>query len=208
MGRVVAVGALTLVVAWLSACTEAPSSEPPVASSRPTTTRAEAAGWPLACTHFPPGDEIAECARRGTDGRVTVRPEVAAAESPEGGLAVVLIDGEPYYVNTSGVAARTLWYDNGPDPFASGVARTVRDGKIGFVDENLVEVIPATWDFAFPFEGGFARVCTGCTTKADGEHGVVSGGTWGFIDRQGEVVVPVIHERDDLPPRPVEPGQQ
>ena len=42
------------------------------------------------------------------------------------------------------------------------------------------------------------------TLMVDGteEHGEVRGGAWGWIDRQGRVVVPVEHEREDLPPPP------
>lgn len=156
--------------------------------------------WLLACTPFPPGDEIADCARRGDDGRITIRPEVAAELTAEGMTpAAVLLGGEPYYVAPSGATAQTLWFDNGPDAFSEGLARTIRDGKIGFVDENLVEIIASTWDFAFPFEEGFSQVCTGCVIESDGEHGLVTGGAWGYIDLRGEVVVPVVHDRENLP---------
>ena len=70
-----------------------------------------------------------------------------------------------------------------------------------FVDKELAEVIPPSWDFAFPFESGLAVVCNGCTPRPVGEHSEMVGGKWGYIDSQGEVVVPIIHSRDELPSR-------
>jgi len=48
-------------------------------------------------------------------------------------------------------------------------------------------VIPAAWDFAFPFARGRAKVCDGCTQKRDGEHWGVVGGRELVIDRKGQV---------------------
>jgi len=75
------------------------------------------------------------------------------------------------------------------------------DGKVGFVNERLELTVPREWDFAFPFEDGFARVCTGCILQREegGEHSEVTGGRWGYVDREGRVVVPVEHARDELP---------
>lgn len=93
-----------------------------------------------------------------------------------------------------------LTFDNGPDDFAEGLARTTRSGKIGFIDRQLSEVIAPSWDFAFPFEDGVAVVCQGCRPHpvGDGEHSEVRGGSWGTIDRSGAIVVPVELERDAL----------
>jgi hypothetical protein len=104
----------------------------------------------------------------------------------------------------SGRTAPALPFDNGPDRFVEGLARSIRDGKVGFVDESLDLVVPREWDFAFPFEGGVARVCTGCTARrhSGGEHSEVVGGRWGYIDREGNVVVSVDYGLDTLPAPP------
>ena len=96
--------------------------------------------------------------------------------------------------------APALPFDNGPDYFVEGLARTIRDGKVGFVDDRLELVVPRRWDFAFPFEKGLARVCSGCSIERDeaDSHGSLSGGAWGMIDRAGRIVVPVEHELESL----------
>jgi len=155
--------------------------------------------WPIPCSVFPDRDAaVAACARRGADGEIVLRPGVVGGEQ---GPEAVVVEGELYFALPSGKTAPALLYDNGPDYFVEGLARTVRDGKVGFVNEELEVVVPREWDFAFPCEDGVARVCTGCSVAREegGEHGIVQGGTWGVIDREGRVVVPVVHDRDDLP---------
>lgn len=98
-----------------------------------------------------------------------------------------------YWVHRSGAVRRTHLYDNGPDYFEGGLARYIdARGKFGFVDRRLRVAIPAAFDFAFPFDGGRADVCSGCARQAcratDCEHGArVDGGTWGSVDRRGQV---------------------
>lgn len=96
---------------------------------------------------------------------------------------------------------RPYVFDNGPDYPSEGLARFVDDGggggsggKIGYADAACAVVIPATYDFGAPFEDGLAAVCTGCRTVADGEHARVLGGSWGFIDTRGQVIVPLRFE--------------
>ena len=155
--------------------------------------------WPLTCSPFPSGaDEIPACARRDAAGEIVLRPGVVAAQ---GGPHTVRVEGELLFALASGTTAPALPFDNGADYFVEGLARTIRDGKVGFVNEALEVVIPRQWDFAFPFENGLARVCSGCAVVRDpgDEHGSVEGGKWGWIDREGRVVVAVEHERDNLP---------
>ena len=108
-----------------------------------------------------------------------------------------------YYVTPTGRTAPVLTYDNGADYFAEGLARTIRAGKVGFIDRSLSEVIPPSWDFAFPFDHGFAVVCNGCRShRVDDEHSEMRGGVWGYINPSGEAVVPIKYERDELPSPP------
>lgn len=79
-------------------------------------------------------------------------------------------------------------FDNGPDYFEDGFARFEENGKIGFFDEACQKVIPADFDFAYPFQSGFAKVCNGCKTTKVGEHSMISGGKYGKINRKGQLV--------------------
>lgn len=117
------------------------------------------------------------------------------------GLASVLVPGDGwYYIASNGVTAKVLTWDNGPDDFADGLTRFERNGKIGFLNQSLQVRIEPLYDFAWPFDGGKALVCTGCRPgqgDADG-HKPVIGGLWGYINKQGKQVVPIRHTREEL----------
>jgi len=150
-----------------------------------------------------PDDELAACASIGAGGTVALSEAARAAIARRGpGPVALSIDGAFHYALASGRAAPVLPFDNGADPFAEGLARTPQDGRIGFVDRALVVRIPPRWDFAFPFSGGTAVVCQGCSLHPAGEHTEVRGGLWGRIDREGREVVPARFPRDELPAAP------
>lgn len=73
---------------------------------------------------------------------------------------------------------RPFIYDGGPDYFQEGLARFVENGKMGFHDDALKIIIPARYDFAFPFKNGQARVGMDCHHWRDGEHGMVDCTHW------------------------------
>lgn len=116
------------------------------------------------------------------------------------GLAWVLTRSRAFYLNRAGKSVESHWFDMRADAFGEGLARGKAGGKLGFIDRSLDFAIPAAWDFAFPFEGGHAVVCNGCSVvqTPDGEHGSVEGGLWGVIDRTGRIVIPVEHSKDEL----------
>ena len=144
-----------------------------------------------------------QCATLARDGSVTVQRDHLDDLYFTNGLGKILLPTGWVYVTSAGRTAPVLTFDNGPDYFEEGLARTIRRGKVGFINRDLDEVIPPTWDFAFPFVGGFALVCEGCRSRpVDGEHSEMHGGVWGYVNRSGEVVVPVQYERDSLPVPP------
>jgi hypothetical protein len=162
----------------------------------------------VSCDLHPPGEtQVENCAVRHADGSLTVSSEVLPEASfGDDGLAAVWIDRQLYFVHRTGKTAPAFFFDNGPDYFVEGLARTVRDGKTGFVNSELDEVVAPRWDFAEPFAGGFARVCEDCRDERKGEHSFIVGGRWGIIDRTGSVVVPVVHDQRSIPPPPT-PGR-
>jgi len=153
------------------------------------------------CRLFP-SLEPAECEQTG-DGNIIVKPASLArvAFGPEGLSAILVDDRTFYFVNRQGKTAPALAFDNGPDYVSEGLARTVLNGKVGFVNTHLDVVVAPVWDFAYPFERGSARVCMGCVPTG-GEHKTVTGGKWGYIDQRGIVVVPVAYDAATLPPGP------
>jgi hypothetical protein len=141
------------------------------------------------------------CANLLRDGSLRIQPDHLDQLDFADGLGALLVPMGWYYVTPDGRTAAVVTYDNGPDYFVEGLARTRRGGKIGFIDRSLSERIAPTWDFAFPFDGGVALVCQGCRPRAtaDGEHSEMRGGVWGYIDHDGAVIVPVRFEREHVP---------
>jgi hypothetical protein len=78
------------------------------------------------------------------------------------------------------------------------LARTQYGGKIGFVNKKLNVIIQPQYDFGFPFQQGKAIVCNGCRPVQEGEHQQLTGGKWGALDRQGQIVIPLEYTRDEL----------
>ena len=158
----------------------------------------------LPCTPFPPVDAIAipDCAAPAGNGTIRIGSAALRKLKFEEGLAVVTVGDGLFYVDRGGRAARVLPSDNGADEFVEDLARTVANGKVGFLDRRLRVVIRPRWDYAWPFQGGLAVVCNGCRAVADGEHRRMVGGLWGRIDRRGRAVVPVKYEKETLPGGP------
>ena len=160
--------------------------------------------WPLACENMSfelPASLAENCARRGENGQLLLRPEVLALIEP-GSAVQTLRVGDQWLFALNGKMAPALAFDNGPDYFREGLARTQKNNRIGFVDESLEIVVETVWDFAFPFENGLAIVCSGCRQVKDGEHTSIEGGEWGYIDSSGVMLVKPVHSRDALPSAP------
>lgn len=80
-------------------------------------------------------------------------------------------------------------YDNGPDYPSDGLIRIREKGKIGYADLDGHIVIPPSFNCAFPFEDGLARICSGGTLEQEGEYEAWKGAMWGAIDREGNIVI-------------------
>ena len=104
----------------------------------------------------------------------------------------ILIAGQWFYVRPDGSKVSVVTWDNGADDFSEGLARTLIDGKVAYVDERFEVVVPPEYDWGWPFEDGLALVCLGCSLeKAPAEeHTEVVGGTWVYIDLAGKEVLP------------------
>jgi len=103
-------------------------------------------------------------------------------------LLVTKIDGEFYYIHKNGKKMQTITYENAPDKFSDGLARTRVNGKIGFFNRNLEITLKPLYDFAFPFHNGIAEICTGCVEKEEDGTMMLDGGTWKKIDRSGLII--------------------
>lgn len=95
-------------------------------------------------------------------------------ESDDGDLIVADKHNQEVY--------RIYYFDNWPDEAQDGVYRIRQGDKIGFADATTGKVvIEATYDCAYPFEEGKAKVGVGCKTQTDGERSWWVGGDWTTI---------------------------
>ncbi|AWH54189.1 hypothetical protein C1924_13865 [Stenotrophomonas sp. ESTM1D_MKCIP4_1] len=108
----------------------------------------------------------------------------------EDGLAVVHAGDGFHYVDRTGRSLPVLTWDNGAESPQEGLLRGRVGDRVGYFDLQFRQVIPALFDFAWPFEDGVAEVCNGCrrgTPDGDG-HTPMEGGEWFRIDRSGRRV--------------------
>ena len=117
---------------------------------------------------------------------------VAGQQFTLGRLTVHYEEGQGFvaYDSTGRRLFTVFPYDNGPDYPSEGLFRIIENGKIGFADTSGRVVIPPRYTAVMPFRGGKAAFCVGCEKVREGEHTVWKGGTWGYIDRQGHVLIP------------------
>ncbi len=79
-------------------------------------------------------------------------------------------------------------YDNGPDWVEDGLFRIIRNGKIGYADEDGMIKIKPQFACADQFSDGRARVALHCDLIPDGEHTLQKSEEWFYIDKAGEKV--------------------
>lgn len=79
-------------------------------------------------------------------------------------------------------------FDNGPDYTQEGLFRIMKNGKVGFANEEGQVVIPPQFACAFPFENGKAKVTFTCNVIPDGEYHISKSDTWFFINKSGNKI--------------------
>jgi WG containing repeat len=141
-----------------------------------------------------PDRTVRQCAAAGPDGLPRLRQSyLRHLRYDSRALAAVYVlgpgdarTGQWFYVRRNAGMAPVMKYDNGPDDFSDGLARSPVGHKIGYIDRRLRFVIPARYDGAYPFAGGVAVVCLGCASVSDGGHSWYEGGEWRCVDRHGQ----------------------
>jgi hypothetical protein len=104
-----------------------------------------------------------------------------------------------YYANEEGKIISAMEQDNGCDYFQDGVARTLIKGKVAFFNEQLEVVIATEFETATPFVNGYSAVCNGGYTEKLGIHTFKRGGDCGYINKKGELVLPLKYTLENLP---------
>lgn len=74
-----------------------------------------------------------------------------------------------------------------PDEPSEGLFRIMRNGKIGYADEEGNVVIEPKYTCAFKFENGTAKVSSHCKTVQVGEYSKWESDHWIIIDKNGKI---------------------
>ncbi|GBF43722.1 hypothetical protein LPTSP2_30250 [Leptospira ellinghausenii] len=129
-------------------------------------------------------------------GKVIIKPQYEQAmEFSKSSVAFVVSKNKWICIDTkNNFLLESFLYDNGPDYIVESLARYVEEGKMGFHNERCQKVIEAQYDFAYPFENGYAIVCNGCELQPEGEHKRIVGGKYGIINKKGKIVLPIEYE--------------
>ena len=116
------------------------------------------------------------------------------------GVSSFFTSGQYFYIKPDGKFLPVIFYDNGADYFQEGVTRSLNNGKIEYYNIDFELVLAPGYDWAWPFHEGKALVCKGCvSTPAEDGHKTLEGGLWGYINMQGNEVVPVKYKASDVP---------
>jgi hypothetical protein len=86
--------------------------------------------------------------------------------------------------------------DNGSDYVSEGLFRIILNKKIGFADTSGKIVIEPYYDAIYEFKEGLAAFCENCQLEyeKDGEHSFWTGGKWGIIDKNANIVIPAKYD--------------
>ena len=117
------------------------------------------------------------------------------------GLACVKWKGKFGYLDKNGKEVIPLKY-NDAKSFSYGRALVQVKNKYGFINASEVEVIPCKYDIAESFTEGLAAVNIGASSQqitmpsgmGGDTYNVLAGGKWGFIDVDGNIVIPFTYE--------------
>lgn len=136
---------------------------------------------------------------KNKSGKVIIKPQYQQAmDFTKEKVSFVVHNNRWVCIDTkNNILLEAFIYDNGPDYYSENFARFIENKKIGYFDSYCKKKISASFDFAYPFENGYAKVCNGCESKLDGEHYTIFGGNNGMIDKKGKIVIPIEYDSID-----------
>lgn len=129
-----------------------------------------------------------------------VRNDLHKSEITENFFYIHPKNEREYAVNKEGnFLFYPFYYDNGPDYIKENYIRIkAKNGKVGFANKEGKIIIFPKYDFATPFNMGFSSYCNGCyfDRKGDEEHPPLVGGNWGYIDINGNEIIPTKNSKN------------
>jgi hypothetical protein len=156
-------------------------------------------------------------------GKTRIRPNAAWKDIREfsEGLAPVRIDGKWGFINKKGKLTVATRFDK-VHPFSEGLAGVMQGGKWGYIDRTGQWVIKPSFSrvsrfseslaYVYPFKyidtsgntvidfQEWKKLPNGCGRFQEGLASVSINDKWGFIDKQGTIVVPIEYESSSIYP--------
>jgi len=109
-------------------------------------------------------------------------------------LSVVEANEKYGFENAQGKIVIQAEYDRAED-FSDNLALVMKNNKFGFIDKKGIVKIPLKYDNAESFYEGLAKVNQGAEfSELIGRLG----GTWGLINKEGKVIIPIEYRRIDF----------
>ncbi|MFB3388276.1 WG repeat-containing protein [Flavobacterium sp. LAR06] len=110
-------------------------------------------------------------------------------------------EGQKVYDRKGNFLFEPYLFDACVDDFSEGLMRFSENKKLGFADRNGNKIIPAKYDWVSSMNFGFSQYCQGCyfDRSKDDEHPTLVGGTWGYVDKKGNEIIPTNkrnHQKD------------
>lgn len=107
----------------------------------------------------------------------------------------VIESNEKYgFENAQGKIVIQAVYDRAED-FSDNLALVMKNNKFGFIDKKGIVKIPLKYDNAESFYEGLAKVNQGAEfSELIGRLG----GTWGLINKEGKVIIPIEYRGIDF----------
>jgi len=124
-------------------------------------------------------------------GNEVIPPVFCAAENFCGGVAVVQQNGKWGIIDITGELVSPLIYDRMGLCFGEeGLMFFIRDGGLGYINREGVEVVPPIYDYSF-------HQCGSSTAQSaffGGLAKVSQNGYFGYINPEGNEVIPIIYD--------------
>jgi hypothetical protein len=188
--------AAPVLLSFSLACAGSPSNADEATSKSEPAAKPEPAPAPepvaLAATPFE--DEEGNYGYRSESGEIVIEAKYLMASEFTGDVASVVGDGGFWFIDRRGeTLAKAFVVDNAADEFVEGRARIVEgdnpNARYGFIASDKTIAVAPSWSWLLPYSEGLAPVCKDCVHERMDEYWITKGGTWGYIDLEGKVVI-------------------
>lgn len=126
------------------------------------------------------GDTIVKKGRFQVSFTDTIITYGAVIESETSQLIGINVEGKKIY--------EIHQVDNGADYLHEGLFRILQNGRFGYANQKGIIKIKPSFECAYSFKNGRAKVAKSCDLVEEGEHQIMKSKHWFYIDKSGNRV--------------------